>query len=324
MMAPSRAVIHIGMPKAASTVLQAWLEATKDQWAALGVLALDGARGALGESIEGVLGSTFHDWNGSLLAQLVDERAPAGPENSGSPSLVLSSEGLSAASPAAAKSFLEWLATRYAEVTLEIGYRSSLSSSISSWQQAVRMGSPLSLSSHALEFAQDYAAPDGHSAPDYVLSRWLDSLDTSGRAHATYIAARDESPGGPLATRVVNMFPEFESDARLALLEVPPAHGRTNASGSLVLTEAVRRLNETGHGIVTFLRHADVWDKDSAIAYSHLSQQVERRLVAVESELGAVMDEYAEVSEWSLWKEFDLRVHAALAPFRHAKVGEDG
>jgi hypothetical protein len=309
-MSINRAVVHIGMPKAASTLFQQWLEATEELWDTAGVHVINAAKGPIGVSLENILSHHTREWRTSLLGErvlggLLRGEAPL-------PSLIVSSEGLSLADESDADSLLSWLLDLYEQIVVVIAHRDTLPSAISSWQQSVRMGSANSLTEHAMAFADSCHRTDGYAAPDHVLFHWMTQGSDAIDFRSFNIQARDARPGGPLANIALSMFPEIDSGVRKALDE-PTRHLQSNSSGSLVLTELLRHLNSEGPGFITFLRGADVWNLDPVTTNGHLSQQLESRMVAAESKLSKVATEFEEVSEWGIWAEVDLRVRANLA-----------
>lgn len=303
-------IFHIGMPKAASTTFQRHLRAKSDALARARVAVVDGSVGPMALDLEDAL-SRSRDWSTTQAARACEDAV-----SDGHSVVIVTSEGLSNAEDGFVAGLGDWLKNQSPSAFVILGIRNTLDWAVSSWQQGVRRGdcSPLMDSlSHFLS-QQDPANPV--SRPDTVAAKWMSYLPGT-RLRGCRVRNVVDDPGGPLVGTLLKALPE---DVAATLKQTDffladPSAGSVfaaNSSGSLVLSEMLRRLNETLPTSIDFLRSEGLWEFEASRLVPHLAEQLERRMVEVEGELGDAVNGFVEAASWQVWGEVDSQIELGI------------
>lgn len=303
-------IFHIGMPKAASTTFQRHLRGCKDSLKEIGIGVVDGSVGSMASDLEESI-AEGNEWAYTEAAQMCNHLTEDGMRT-----ILVTSEGLSHAPESFVADVGQWLASRASKTSLLLGYRDTFDWAVSAWQQGVRRGETPSLEESARFFLGTVCDEGSRESPENVASRWCNYLSATA-FNSCRVSGYSQVPGGPLAEGFAALLdPAIASN--LASSAYPHLNAgsesvfASNTSGSLFISEILRRINETLPTSISFLREMGLWDSEPAQLTPHLAEQLERRVVETEGDLVNVLNQYWEVSTWPEWALVDSRIEVGL------------
>lgn len=262
-------VLHIGMPKAASTSLQQTLASTRSHLAENGVALLDG-------SDEDVLRNLLARVRDSELA--VEAMVHQILEASGAIDLIISAEHLSELHTPERRRLSTVLNRTFDDVHLLIGWRDAASGVVSAWCQAIKSGGTQPFDVHLVEYVRQLLDPNAPTAADHVLARWQ-ACDVFNSIAAVRAAGRGGvGVRGLMASAVCLLAGKRPADLEAAEVMAASASllpagligtdTRANPRLSVADAERVRRLNERWVAILQVLERVPSEGKVEALAYN--------------------------------------------------------